>query len=99
MSGITMHTFREAWKNKIYRDGDGTLSKNHGICSKHFIETDFIPDYENDSSASLVSDVLEEQFVEESKLGMCRKVLESEARKEYPGDELLIAAIGALDKR
>ena len=38
MSGITMHTFREAWKNKIYRDGDWTLSKNHGICSKHFIE-------------------------------------------------------------
>ena len=42
MTGITMHTFRPSWKEKIPRGGNWNLSKNHGICSKHFVESDFV---------------------------------------------------------
>ena len=41
MTGINMHSLRSSWKEKIPRGGDWKLSKNHGICSLHFVESDF----------------------------------------------------------
>ena len=37
---------KEKWISKIYRD-DFFPTKNTIICSKHFLEEDFVPDYEN----------------------------------------------------
>ena len=42
MTGITMHSFRSSCKENIPRGGDWKLSKNHGICSLHFVESDFV---------------------------------------------------------
>ena len=42
MSGITMHSFRPRWKEKIRRGGTWKVTANTGICSKHFVQSDFI---------------------------------------------------------
>ena len=37
---------KEKWISRIYRE-DFIPTKNTIICSKHFLEEDFVPDYEN----------------------------------------------------
>ena len=54
-------------------------------------------DKENYSSAGGQLVQIEEQFKEEERLGAMREVDETAARKEY-GEDLLVAAIGAIDK-
>ena len=41
-AGVTIHKFREVWKNKIHRDGVWSVTNDTYICSKHFVDSDFI---------------------------------------------------------
>ena len=61
-------------------------------------ETPFIRDFANYRSAEDVLNTLEAQFEEEEKLGMRFKALETDLKKEYPGDLLRIAGLGAIQK-
>ena len=45
-----------------------------------------------------VEDVLEKQFLEEEKLGMCFRTSDEEAKRRWPGKKLRVASIGAIEK-
>ena len=42
MNGISMHKFRERWKEKFPRGGEWNVTCNSYICSKHFTDSDFV---------------------------------------------------------
>ena len=49
-------------------------------------------------STALAVEALERQFLEEQKMGMMIEVTDEEARAMYPGDDLRIASLAALEK-
>jgi len=61
-------------------------------------ETAYEPDSQNYKSAEAALPDLIRQMEEEAPLGMCYECTEGQARKDYPGDALRIAAIGAIEK-
>jgi len=61
-------------------------------------ETAYEPDSQNYKSAEAALPDLIRQMEEEAPLGMCYECTEEQARKDYPGDALRIAAIGAIEK-
>ena len=60
--------------------------------------SDFSPQRENYSSAIGHEETLEQQFKEEELVGMCYKVSNEEAARQYPGKSLRVASIGAIEK-
>ena len=60
--------------------------------------TEFAAERENYKSDKGIESVLEAQFEEDAKEGMCFKLLNEEASRLYPGGTLRIAAIGAIEK-
>ena len=68
------------------------------VAWKSLDESDFNPDQGNYKSASLVIESLERQFQEEADEGMMFKASEEQLRRQYPGNRLRIAALGAIQK-
>ena len=60
--------------------------------------TEFTPEMSNYKSAEGLEEILEAQFEEEAALGMCYRCNDRQAKEQFPGDALRIAAIGAIEK-
>ena len=61
-------------------------------------DSTFNPDRTNYQTAIGLEDILDKQFEEEAALGMCYKTSDKLAREQFPGTDLRIASIGAIEK-